>query len=323
MAQQPHTQGAAYPGPMPPTESNAEELAPQSCSVDSGFPADAAPEETQKDCDADIAEAARQSQEPSTSQSVETSQQGVIHVQISTVVGASIAELTMPRSTAVLKLRQLLAERDEMQPHVSLLHLLLDGHLLSDCMTLGDLAPQELEAKLALQLVKTQGGGVSQSHEFHGCCWEVHTKKRGWAPLAPALQPALDAAMASNEERVELLIDTVARSWVPNPAAVDDTTRQRCVVYVALPRERKMGKVGGEPPRPIRRQASASGVEDEVGDQADTLPMDEDPLMFTAKPVDGVVLRNSIFDRLQQDVVKRYAGHRYFSAFDQYHVEEA
>lgn len=206
--------------------------------------------------------------------------------------------------------------------------------------------------------------------------------KRGWAPLAPALQPALDAAMSSTAERVEVLVDPVARSWVPDPAAAGEAIRQRCVVYVALPLEQKMGKVGGEPPRPVRWRASdedddavaaAAGVvaaasgadtaptceepavasearegpstdklpsaeawtsagcppapEEEPGAgeppgadvelQAETSPgtagalEEDDPLTFTAKPSDGVVIQSAVFERLQHGVSARYAGHRY------------
>lgn len=159
--------------------------------------------------------------------------------------------------------------------------------------------------------------------ECHGV-WEVHRKKQGWTPLAPALQPALDDAMTSAAERVELLVDTAMRSWVPSSAAVDEVTRQRCAVYIAFPRESKMGKLGGEPPRPIRRRP---------GDlpEAATEPQmefheEEDPLMFTAKPVDGIVIHSSIFERLQQGVSERYAGHRYAeesAAYEQPCVEGA
>lgn len=138
-----------------------------------------------------------------------------------------------------------------------------------------------------------------------GGCWEVHREKHGWTPLAPALQPALDAAMASNKERVELLIDTSSKAWVPD---ADEAAMRRCAVYVALPRESKMGKVGGEPPRPIRwRPSTWTDAVDEVDAEAEA----EDPLMFTAKPVDGIVINSSIFERLQQGVSERYAGHRY------------
>jgi len=85
--------------------------------------------------------------------------------------------------------------------------------------------------------------------------WEVHTVKRGWAPLTPALQPALHAAMASLEEKVEILVDVASKAWVPHPALVDAAIRERCVAYVAMPKQCALGKVGGEPPRPVRWQA--------------------------------------------------------------------
>lgn len=194
--------------------------------------------------------------------------------------------------------------------------------------------------------------------------WEVHTVKKGWAPLAPALQPALDAAMASTAEMVEVLVDPVARSWVPNPAAVGDDVRHRCVVYLALPHQQLMGKVGGEPPRPVRwRRAgadeagfsgsaaaapptasvadgcaaaagagtaavggspvapavgsTAAAAEEHLGDTAAArepgVPTaeEEDPLAFTAKPADGVVIHSAVFERLQHGVSARHAGHRY------------
>jgi len=160
--------------------------------------------------------------------------------------------------------------------------------------------------------------------------------RRGWAPLAPALQAALDFAMASNEDRVELLIDPTSRAWLPNSPAIDEARRRSCAVYVALPKERRMGKVGGEAPRPIRwasamldEGASAGGAgsgyvvsgvawpaaagraaEGGSGD-GDGDVEDEDPLMFTAKPADGVVLHSSVFERLQLGVSERFAGYRY------------
>jgi len=156
-----------------------------------------------------------------------------------------------------------------------------------------------------------------------GGVWEVHRKKQGWTPLAPALQPALDAAMATAAERVELLIDTATRSWVPSSAALDEATRHRCTVYVAFPRESKMGKLGGEPPRPIRRR---SGPLEAATEPEEEFQEEEDPLMFTAKPVDGIVINSSIFERLQKGVSERYAGHRYAgdsTAYEQPCVEGA
>jgi len=105
--------------------------------------------------------------------------------------------------------------------------------------------------------------------------WEVHTVKRGWAPLAPALQPALNAAMDAAAERVEVLVDPVVRSWVADPAMVAEAVRQRCVVYVALPRQRMMGKVGGEPPRPVRWRAAGDAVKCPRG-EADVASMTRD-----------------------------------------------
>jgi len=181
--------------------------------------------------------------------------------------------------------------------------------------------------------------------------WEVHTVKKGWAPLAPALQPALDSAMRMSLERVELLVDPIARAWVPNPDAVDEAIRRRCAVYVAYPLECTMGKVDGAPPRPLRRRSAATpssadgaevrGLASEVADVAETMQPDasvrdaveppalqladaaeereeeedleeeEDPLMFTAKPRDGFVIHSSMFERLQQGASERQAGHRY------------
>jgi hypothetical protein len=72
--------------------------------------------------------------------------------------------------------------------------------------------------------------------------------------------------MTSGEERVELLVDMLARAWVPDSANADDMVRERCATYVALPRESKMGKLGGEPPRPIRRRPHDSVKATEVDD---------------------------------------------------------
>eukprot|EP00928_Gymnodinium_smaydae_P030983 TRINITY_DN22893_c0_g1_i1.p1 TRINITY_DN22893_c0_g1~~TRINITY_DN22893_c0_g1_i1.p1 ORF type:complete len:577 (-),score=63.77 TRINITY_DN22893_c0_g1_i1:358-2088(-) len=172
--------------------------------------------------------------------------------------------------------------------------------------------------------------------------WEVFTVKRGWAALAPALQPALDEAMGarSSADQVDILVDPVARAWVPNPMAVDEIVRHRCVAYAAFPSDRKMGKVGGEPPRPIRWSANDKVhceiehddaaadaccvdrplhvdnepvLEDSNQADADQEENDEipDPLMFTATPADGFVIHSSVFERLQQGGLERYAGHRY------------
>jgi len=222
--------------------------------------------------------------------------------------------------------------------------------------------------------------------------WEVHTVKRGWAPLTPALQPALHWAMGSLEEKVEILVDVAAKAWVPEPALVDDSIRERCVAYVAMPQQRALGKVGGEPPRPVRWQprvaptivleasdkhapleaaaalaaAAAEAAEAaEVGKAGDTKvlvpeaapeaavvsgmsPMSlaacaqepeaqeleaqeleaqepevhrmetpaesadaNDVLMFTAQPVDGILIQSSVFERLRQGASERCAAHRY------------
>lgn len=54
---------------------------------------------------------------------------------------------------------------------------------------------------------------------------------------------------------VEILVDVASKAWVPQPALVDASIRERCVAYVAMPQQRALGKVGGEPPRPVRWQA--------------------------------------------------------------------
>lgn len=211
--------------------------------------------------------------------------------------------------------------------------------------------------------------------------WEVDTVRRGWAPLAPALQSALDFAMASSAARVEILIDPVERAWLADPSTVDEARRRRCAVYVALPKESRMGKVGGEPPRAVRRQPACASSDGDPAEEASGRPEarsaaaaraaclppaaagppgvprggtavtpsavgtavpttgaspgaacaaveslatgagggvetaepqeEEDALMFTAKPADGVVLHSSIFERLQRGVSERYAGYRY------------
>lgn len=76
--------------------------------------------------------------------------------------------------------------------------------------------------------------------------------KCGWAPLAPALQPALDAAMASVASCVEIRIDPATKAWIPDAADVDEEIVRRCVVYAACPLEKTLGKVGGSPPRSVR-----------------------------------------------------------------------
>lgn len=155
------------------------------------------------------------------------------------------------------------------------------------------------------------------------CGWEVHRAKTGWTPLAPALHPALDAAMNSSAESVQLLIDTAARSWVPNPNLLDEEARRRCAVYVAYPRESKMGKLGGEPPRPIRRLQPETPATQELDSPQESKTMEErDPLMFTAQPVNGFVIQSAIFERLQEGVSERYAGHRYAGEAQPY-VESA
>lgn len=187
--------------------------------------------------------------------------------------------------------------------------------------------------------------------------------------------------MALSQERVEIMIDPSTRAWLPDITAVAEARRQRCALYVAMPHERRMGKVGGEAPRPVRWRpvgespcepanagageavptaagtaAAGSGAggspahpvtptapvaevaarvpqrepEDAPWSPADTcrpaLPgespveleaaeaqavLEEDPLMFTAQPADGVVLRSSVFQRLQLGVSERHAEYRY------------
>ncbi|CAJ1430096.1 unnamed protein product [Effrenium voratum] len=84
--------------------------------------------------------------------------------------------------------------------------------------------------------------------------WQVRTVKRGWATLAPALQGALTQAMCQIQDRVEILVDPSTRSWVSD---ADPALRARCLVYEAYPLDRKMGKAGGEAPRPVRWRAGA------------------------------------------------------------------
>jgi len=176
--------------------------------------------------------------------------------------------------------------------------------------------------------------------------WEVHTVTKGWAPLALALQPALDAALVASPrvERVEILLDPTAKSWVAEPDSVSDNVRRRCTVYVVFPLEQKMGKVGGESPRPLRWRPHG-GLKD-INDNAPSIcpgvyasctadpvtphpdepvsarsqppsdfpsekKIDDDPLMFTANPVDGFVIHTGVFERLQHGISERYAGHRY------------
>jgi len=106
-----------------------------------------------------------------------------------------------------------------------------------------------------------------------------------------------------------------------------------------------MGKVGGEPPRPVRWRSSddtddaapkvnrdgaapaseepaagsnaaaaeataaAEGAEEDEAEAEED--EEDDPLTFTAKPADGVVIQSAVFERLQHGVSERCAGHRY------------
>jgi len=118
-----------------------------------------------------------------------------------------------------------------------------------------------VEAKIA-QVIDTGEKQVAPAVMTGLEMWEVHTVKKGWAPLAPTLQEALSCAMEDDTvERVEVFIDVAARSWIQDPSTVDDTARARCVVYAVFPRESKMAKVGGELPRPIRRRPLEPPVE--------------------------------------------------------------
>ncbi|CAE6911182.1 unnamed protein product [Symbiodinium sp. CCMP2592] len=93
--------------------------------------------------------------------------------------------------------------------------------------------------------------------------WQVHTTKRGWASLAPALQDALSRAMSQSEDRVEIHIDpATSRVWMPDKAAADPARRSSCLVYEAFPLDRTIGKVGGEPPRPVRWRVGAGPRKD-------------------------------------------------------------
>ena len=65
--------------------------------------------------------------------------------------------------------------------------------------------------------------------------YEVNTTSKGWAPLAPALQPALDEAMSKDVDRIEVIIDPVARTWVRDLALLDESVQQRCVTYPLWP----------------------------------------------------------------------------------------
>merc|ERR1712154_156125 len=109
-----------------------------------------------------------------------------------------------------------------------------------------------------------------------------------------------------------------------------------------------MGKVGGEPPRPVRWRSGAAQLESLLPlPHADVLTtcqaqellatadvqgdatadgsqepaamaftskdenVEEDPLMFTAQPSSGFVLKSDVFEKLQKGVSHRYAIHRY------------
>lgn len=129
--------------------------------------------------------------------------------------------------------------------------------------------------------------------------------------------------MQLGDERVELLIDPETMAWVREP--VDEARRRSCMVYVAWPRERRMGKVGGEAPRPLRwlpgppPPPAAALAEGRAGrsvpaEGSGRLPAPaagQDPLMFTAGLAGGTVLSNSVFERLQLGVAERFAGYRY------------
>lgn len=166
--------------------------------------------------------------------------------------------------------------------------------------------------------------------------WEVNTTSKGWAPLAPALQPALDEAMSMDVDHIELIIDPVARIWVRELNSLDESIQQRCVTYIALPKEQKMGKVGGAPPRPVRRRPGSDesgGVESAMQiavathsaaacnilhseDDKDSLDGDvtesaDDPLMFTAHPADGILINEGVLERIRQGAAERQACHRY------------
>ncbi|CAE7878775.1 unnamed protein product, partial [Symbiodinium microadriaticum] len=93
--------------------------------------------------------------------------------------------------------------------------------------------------------------------------WQVHTTKRGWASLAPALQDALSRAMSQSEDRVEIHIDpATSRVWMPDKVAADPARQSSCLVYEAFPLDRTIGKVGGEPPRPVRWRVGAGPRKD-------------------------------------------------------------
>jgi len=197
-------------------------------------------------------------------------------------------------------------------------------------------------------------GGIEKGGASTLGAWEVDTLKKGWAPLAPALQPALDLAMGTTplQERVEILVDLATKMWVQRGAAgstqVDDEEEQilraRCLVYVVFPPEGTMGKVGGAPPRQIRWRPEAAEEEgqpkrldscedrreacsaNDVGaarlrgvGEAKAEPQvrqpdeESDPLMYTAKPLDGVLIGCALFERLQQTTSERQANHRYAS----------
>ncbi|CAE7863400.1 unnamed protein product, partial [Symbiodinium necroappetens] len=93
--------------------------------------------------------------------------------------------------------------------------------------------------------------------------WQVHTTKRGWASLAPALQDALSRAVSQSEDRVEIHIDpATSRVWMPDKVAADPARQSSCLVYEAFPLDRTIGKVGGEPPRPVRWRVGAGPRKD-------------------------------------------------------------
>lgn len=166
--------------------------------------------------------------------------------------------------------------------------------------------------------------------------------KNGWKPLAPALQSALDTAMAMSVDRVEVLIDPVSRTWYMDVASADDEVRQRCTWYVVFPRRQEMGKIDGAPPRSVRwapeerspvtlapSERRMPNSHEEREDGADRSDVQEDlsgdtegdPLMFTA--ICGFIIDSAMFERLQQNVQARHAAHRYASVLLEMHEIEA
>jgi len=115
------------------------------------------------------------------------------------------------------------------------------------------------------------------------------------------------------------------------------------VAYVAMPQQRALGKVGGEPPRPVRLrprvatstvfEASGANAASEAAVVSDMLPMSltafaeepeahcketvaesadaNDVLMFTAQPADGIFIQSSVFELLRRGASERCAAHRY------------